>query len=255
MSVLERLSVDEVEEDCFVSREPIDGHHVFGGLLIAQSLRAAALTVGPHRTPHSVHASFVAAGAGAEPIRYRVERTRDGSSFATRRVVAEQTRGTVLVLTAGFHHDEPGPEYETPMALDVPLPEDLPVGRYDSPLFESRDAPPAAGHVRRAWFRPITPLPTDAELHLQALALLSDFGATRAAREPFAHLADDARRQSVSLDHSIWFHRAARVDGWVLSELAPVATGQGRGLALGSIRSRDGALLATIAQEVLLREV
>ena len=250
-----RLAVDDTGDDVFVNREPIEGNHVFGGLLIAQSLRAAALTVGPHRTAHSVHASFVAAGTGGEPIRYRVERTRDGSSFATRRVVAEQERGTVLVLTVGFHHDEPGPEYETPMPLDVPPPEELPVGRYDSPLFESRDAPPAPGHMRRAWFRPLTPLPTDAEVHLQALAFLSDFGATRAAREPFAHLADDARRQSVSLDHSIWFHRPARVDGWVLSELAPAATGQGRGLALGSIRSRDGALLATIAQEVLLREV
>lgn len=255
MTVESRLAVDDAGDDVFVSREPIDGHHVFGGLLIAQSLRAAALTVGPHRPAHSVHASFVASGTGDEPIRYRVERTRDGSSFATRRVVAEQARGAVLVLTAGFHHDEPGPEYETPMPLGIPAPEDLPVGRYDSPLFESRDAPPVEGHVRRAWFRPITPLPTDAELHLQALAFLSDFGATRAAREPFAHLSDDARRQSVSLDHSIWFHRAARVDGWVLSELAPAATGQGRGLALGSIRSRDGVLLATVAQEVLLREV
>ena len=250
-----RLAVDECGDDVFVSRDPIDGSHVFGGLLIAQSLRAAALTVGPHRPAHSVHASFVAAGSGGEPIRYRVERTRDGSSFATRRVVAEQDRGTVLVLTAGFHHDEPGPTYDPPAPVDVPPPEELPVGRYDSPLFESRDVPVADGHVRRAWFRPTTPLPIDAELHLQALAFLSDFGGTRAAREPFAHLADDARRQSVSLDHSIWFHRPVRVDGWLLSELAPVATGQGRGLALGSIRSRDGVLYATVTQEVLLREV
>ena len=255
MTVLERLELDDVGEDTYVSRAAIDPHHVFGGLLIAQALRAAALTVGPHRPAHSVHASFVAAGTGGEAIRYRVERTRDGSSFASRRVVADQAKGVILVLTAGFHHDEPGPEYEVPAPLHVPPPETLPVGRYDSPLFESRDVPPVEGHVRRAWFRPTTPLPTDAEVHLQALAFLSDFGATRAAREPHAHLADDARRQSVSLDHSIWFHRPVRVDGWLLSELAPVATGQGRGLALGSIRSPDGALLATVAQEVLLRAV
>lgn len=251
--MLERLELDEVGDDRFVSRAVIDPHHVFGGLLIGQALRAAALTVGPHRPAHSLHASFVAAGSGGEAIRYSVERTRDGSSFANRRVVAEQAKGIVLVLTAGFHHDEPGPEYETPAPLDVPPPEDLPVGRYDSPLFESRDVPPMEGHVRRAWFRPTTPLPSDPALHLQAVAFLSDFGATRAAREPHAHLADDTRRQSVSLDHSIWFHRPVRVDGWLHSELAPVATGQGRGLALGSIRARDGALLATVAQEVLLR--
>jgi acyl-CoA thioesterase-2 len=254
MSVEERLAIDECGDDCFVSHADIDPHHVFGGLLIAQALRAAAMTVGTDRTAYSLHASFVASGTGGEPIRYRVERTRDGSSFATRRVVAEQTKGTLLVLTAGFHHDEPGPTYEPDAPLDVPLPEECPVGRYDSPLFESRDVPVAEGHVRRAWFRPIVPLPVDEDLHLQALAFISDFGPTRAAREPFAHLADEARRQSVSLDHSVWFHRPARVADWLLCELTPAATGQGRGLALGSIRTRAGELLATVAQEVLLRE-
>ena len=249
----ERLALDDAGDDTFVSRAEIDAHHVFGGLLIAQALRAAATTVGAERPAYSLHASFIASGAGGEPIRYRVERTRDGSSFATRRVVAEQRKGVVLVLTAGFHHDEPGPTYE-PDAPAVEPPDACPIGRYSSPLFESRDVPVTDGPVRRAWFRPTTPLPDDPDLHLQALAFISDFGPTRAAREPHAHLADEARRQSVSLDHSVWFHQPARVDGWLLSELTPAATGQGRGLALGSIRTSDGALLATVAQEVLLRE-
>jgi acyl-CoA thioesterase-2 len=253
-SLVERLAVVAISADGFVSRTPPEARHVFGGLLIGQALRAAALTVADGQVSSSLHASFVAAGTGGEPLRYEVERTRDGSSFATRRVVASQERGVVFLLTAAFHHEEDGPAYQAPAASDVPGPDDLPVGRYDSPWFESRDVPAGDDMVRRAWFRPTSPLPDDPDLHLQALAYLSDHGPTRAAREPHGHLADDARRQSVSLDHSIWFHRPADVNGWLLSELAPVATGRGRGLAAGTIRTRTGDLLATVAQEVLLRQ-
>jgi acyl-CoA thioesterase-2 len=98
------------------------------------------------------------------------------------------------------------------------------------------------------------PVPPDPLLHLQTLAYLSDHGPTRAAREPHSHLADDARRMSVSLDHSVWFHRPVDVNQWLLSELVPVATGRGRGLSLGTLRTVDGTLVATVAQEVLLRE-
>jgi acyl-CoA thioesterase II len=108
-------------------------------------------------------------------------------------------------------------------------------------------------HARRSWFHPTAPIPGDPDLHLQALAYVSDHGPTRAAREPHAGLADDARRMSVSLDHSVWFHRPVDVNGWLLSELVPVATGRGRGLSLGTIRTVDGTLVATVAQEVLLR--
>lgn len=249
-----RLAIDAVGDDTFVGTEVPEGSHVFGGLLVAQALRAAATTVGPERPVHSLHASFVASGRGDEALRYRVERTRDGSSFATRRVEVTQAHGTVLVLTAGFQRDEEGLEFEVPQGLDVLPPEACPVGRYDNPVIESRDVPAGESLTRRAWFRPVTPLPVDADVHLQALAFLSDFGMTRAARQPHAHLEDDARRLSVSLDHGVWFHRPAKLDGWVLSEVSPIATGRGRGLALGYLRSRDGALLATVAQEVLLRE-
>jgi acyl-CoA thioesterase-2 len=251
-----RLALARQGPDTFVGET--DEGHVFGGLLLGLGLRAAALTVSQGQVASSLHASFVLGGAGGAPVEYSVERTRDGSSFATRRVVARQDgRGVVLVLTAAFHHEEDGPAYEPPAPVDVPPPDGLPVGRYASPWFESRDVPPSGTppYVRRAWFRPTAPLPPgDDALHLQALAYLSDHGPTRAAREPHAHLADDARRMSVSLDHSVWFHRPAVVDGWLLSELAPAATGRGRGLALGSLRSADGALLATVAQEVLLRQ-
>ena len=114
-------------------------------------------------------------------------------------------------------------------------------------------APAAPADARHAWFRVTQPLGEDPALHQHALAYLSDHGPTRSAREPHAHLADDARRQSVSLDHSVWFHRPCDVNGWLLSELVPVATAHGRGLAVGTLRTLDGTLVATVAQEVLLR--
>jgi len=256
--MVDRLALEDGGgPDVFVGRSSPPDRHLFGGLVVAQALRAATLTVDREGRAHALHASFVLAGHGAEPIRYEVERTRDGRSFATRRVVARQRRGVVLVLTAGFHDGEPGPDYELAASSAVPGPEDLPVGRYDSPWFESRDVPvdttSSPPHLRRAWFRARAPLPDDADLHDQALAYLSDHGPTRAVREPHADRPGVDRRMSVSLDHSVWFHRRGRVDGWLLSELAPVATGAGRGLALGTIRDEHGALLATVAQEALLR--
>lgn len=257
-TMVDRLALDEVAADVYTTRETPPAGHVFGGLLIGQSLRAAQLTVDDGKPAHSLHLSFAVAGTGDEPIRYEVERTRDGSSFATRRVVARQERGVVAVLTADFHHDEPGVEFERPGTPGVPGPDGLERGRYDNPYIESRDVPVIADDpvpfARRAWFRPTVPVPEDLLLHVQTLAYLSDHGPTRAAREPHAHLADDARRMSVSLDHSVWFHRPVDVNQWLLSELVPVATGRGRGLSIGTLRTRDGTLVATLAQEVLLRE-
>ncbi|CAB4597874.1 unannotated protein [freshwater metagenome] len=251
----DRLALEPVpgEPDVFTSRHACERGHVFGGLLIAQSARAAQLTVDGDRAIHSLHASFLVAGRGGEHLRHEVERTRDGSSFGTRRVVVRQSRGPALVLTADFHDVEDGLEYELP-AAPAPPPDELPVGRYASPWFESRDVPVAEGSLaRRAWFRPVLPVPADPMLHLQCVAYLSDHGPTRAAREPHAALDADANRMSVSLDHSVWFHRPVDVNQWLLSELVPVATGRGRGLAIGTIRTADGTLVATLAQEVLLR--
>ncbi len=255
----ERLALDPSGTDQLTSRDPADARHVYGGWLIAQALRAAASTVAADRHAIAVHASFVVAGTPEEHVRYAVERTRDGASFTTRRVTASQDAGTVLVLTADFQRDEPGADYELPVVPGIPGPDGLGVGRYDNPLLESRDVPVDAvtgglPHTRRAWFRVREPLVGEADLHLQTVAYLSDFGATRAVREPHVHLADDARRISVSLDHSIWFHRPVDASGWLLSEMTPIASGHGRGLAIGSVRTADGRLVATIAQEALLRE-
>jgi acyl-CoA thioesterase-2 len=257
--MIERLALVETGADTYETLDATEGTHVFGGQLVAQALRAAALTVDPTREVHSLHATFVSAGAGGENVRYEVDRTRDGSSFTNRRVTARQSKGVVLVLTADFHADEPGVEYQAPATEGVPGPDGLEPGRYDNPLVESRDVPPGAApsappHARHAWFRCTSSFGDDPAEHAQAIAFLSDFGMTRAAREPHAHLADDARRQSVSLDHSVWFHRPVRADQWLLSELVPISTGRGRGLAIGTLRTQDGTLAVSYAQEVLLRE-
>ena len=257
--MIERLALVETGADTYETVDATEGPHVFGGQLVAQALRAATLTVDPTREVHSLHATFVSAGTGGETIRYEVDRTRDGSSFTNRRVTARQAKGVVLVLTADFHADEPGVEYAAPATEGVPGPDGLEAGRYDNPLVESRDVPPGAvscapPHARHAWYRCTSSFGDDPAEHAQAIAFLSDFGMTRAAREPHAHLADDSRRQSVSLDHSVWFHRPVRADQWLLSELVPISTGRGRGLAIGTLRTQDGTLAVSYAQEVLLRE-
>jgi acyl-CoA thioesterase-2 len=148
-------------------------------------------------------------------------------------------------------------DYQLPAPGGIPGPDDLAPGRYESPWFESRDVPPddrtGAPFARRAWFKSRLPFPDDRRFHQQALAFMTDFGPTRAARQPHAAHFQDGRRLSVSLDHSVWLHRPARADQWLLSELMPVSSGRGRGLAMGTIRDSAGTLLATVAQEVLLR--
>jgi acyl-CoA thioesterase-2 len=255
--VEEQLALVEEGGDVF-TRPGGDVRHVFGGMLVAQGLRAAQRS-GVSRRPHSLHASFLGAADGRVPLSYEVERTRDGRSFSTRRVVARQTGALVFVLTVGFSDPEEGPTYEVPADPDVPRPDDLPVGRYATPWFDSRDVPTgdddssALPHVRRAWFRARVPMGDDQALHDEALAYLTDHGPTRAVREPHADHPGIEARMSVSLDHAVWLAGPARADRWLLSELVPVATGGGRGLALGTVRTEDGTLVATVAQETLLR--
>jgi acyl-CoA thioesterase-2 len=247
-----------------VSQEP----RLFGGKLVAQALGAATLTIPPDRPVHSLYGSFLFAGDGRQDIVYEVEPTRNGTSFSLRRIVARQHERPLFVATISFHVPEPGLTYEMPGPADVPGPEGLPSGRYDSQYFDSRDVPEewsygtdgpdgdrgsVAPHARLAWFRSRHPIPDDARLHAQAIAYLSDYGATRGVRQPHAWHPRLEDRMSVSLSHSLWIGEAARADDWLLSEFHPVATGTGRGLTSGTIRTRDGRMVASMAQEALLR--
>lgn len=261
-TVLARLHLDPVSSDVY--RGPAHGRQrrLFGGLLLGQSVRAAAQTVDAQRPVHSIHGHFLAAGDGREAVSYQVERTRDGSSFSARQVTAMQGREVLFVATVSFHDPEPGLEYNLPGPPSAPEPESVPTGRYDNPWFESRDVPPdhpATGlggtrpHTRLAWFRAREPMPDDSALHAQAIVYLTDHGPTRAVRQPHADHPGVERRMSVTLSHAVWLHTEARADEWLLSELHPVATGSGRGLAAGTLWTRDGRLVASVAQEALLR--
>jgi acyl-CoA thioesterase-2 len=257
LSIASQLALAAVDVDVYVGASDLDEGRVFGGLMIAHALRAAHATVPAGRIAHSLQCAFVRAGRNDEPLRYEVERTHEGGSFSTRRVVVHQLGAVTFVLTARFQVPEDGPEYQPDAPPSGEAPEDLPVGRYDSPWFESRDvAPGVAGrppHARAAWFRCRTTLPDDPVLQQHALAFLSDHGPTRAVRQPHLDDYDTERRISVSLDHAVWFHRPARVEDWLLYELVPASTSGGRGLALGTVRTAGGELVATVAQEAMLR--
>jgi acyl-CoA thioesterase-2 len=256
-SIATQLALESIGPDVYVGASQLDEGRVFGGLMIAHALRAAHSTVPAGRIAHSLQSAFVRAGRNDEPLRYEVERTHEGASFSTRRVVVHQAGGVAFVLTGRFQVSEDGPEYQPAAGPPGEAPEDLPVGRYDSPWFESRDVAPGApgrpAHARAAWFRCRTALPDDPVLQQHALAFLTDHGPTRAVRQPHLDDYDTERRISVSLDHAVWFHRPARVEDWLLYELVPASTSGGRGLALGTVRTADGALVATVAQEAMLR--
>lgn len=263
LDLIDRLALDPVGPDRFTGSHPAERPRVFGGLFLGQATRAAQQTVAGPRPVRAVHASFLAAGVPGAPIHYTVERTRDGASFSTRRVTAAQVRPgrgdptptPTLVLTADFHDPEDGPAWEPEPPDGVAGPEGLPAGRYDSPWFDARDVPPdsAPGAPTRAWYRARRRVPDDPLLHLQCLAYLSDHGPTRAARQPHPDLDVDGARQSVTLDHSVWFHGPVDVNGWLLTELRAAVTGHARGLATGTIRDGTGRVVASVAQQVLLR--
>jgi acyl-CoA thioesterase II len=260
------LGLAEEDTDVFVGPNPGDwpGGRVFGGLVAAQALRAATRTVRPDHAPHSLHAYFVRPGRPGVPIDHAVDRTRDGRSFTTRRVDSRQDGEVIFTLSASFHRDEPGPEYELPMATDVPAPEDLdPPGWPFSgsgalthlELREVGPTPPEPDgtyrSTRRVWLR-ARDVGADPLMHACALTFMSDLGVVMAARPPRPGTTWDAMMPA-SLDHAVWFHRPVRADQWLLYDLHALANHGARGMVRGVIHERSGALVASVAQEVLIR--
>jgi acyl-CoA thioesterase-2 len=237
---------------------------LYGGQIVAQALRATALTVADGFTPHSLRAYFIRAGDAAEPIRYEVDRTRDGRSFCTRRVVARQgggvggpgaADGAILNLEASFHAGEESADLQ-PVAFERADPPDGLSEDSWTTAFERRFVPgsDAAGRTR-CWFRMRVPVGDDPLLHASAFAYISDDLPTDAVvrtmgvpREEF-----DTEWFSVSLDHTIWFHRPFAADDWHLQDVTCHRLIQGRGLTSGHAFTADGTHVATFAQEVLVR--
>ncbi|MBW2272799.1 MAG: thioesterase family protein [Deltaproteobacteria bacterium] len=232
---------------------------LYGGQIVAQALAAAAASVASPFRIHSLHAFFIRLGNHEQPVRYEVDRIRDGRSFVTRRVVARQSSGAILNLAASYTSDEPGRTVQTQAMPALPEPESLDSDSW-SPLFDRRYAERVGGGGRAtAWLRMAESIDDNAHRHACALAFLSDDLPTEAVI--MAHpacpesLADgDWPFWNASLDHAIWFHRPMRADAWHVHDFSCRALMGARGLSVGNIFDADGAHVASVTQEVLLRE-
>jgi len=277
--LIKTLDLEQLEHNLYRGTSPdIGWQRVFGGQVIAQALVAAQRTVDADRFVHSLHAYFVRPGDPSVPIVYQVERLRDGGSFATRQVQAIQHGRAIFTLSSSFQRDEEG--YEHQIALpDVPAPEEL----MDEAEFKRIFLPKAPEAIRRYWERPrpielrptslkhylttekLEPLqdvwvrtvgdvPGDRGLQAAILAYLSDMTLLDASLYPHGTSVFDPRLQAASLDHAMWFHRPIRFDEWLLySQDSPSASG-GRGMTRGSLYTRSGVLVASVAQEGLIRK-
>ena len=277
--LLRTLDIERLETRLFRGESPQVGwQRVFGGQVIGQALVAATRTVEENRFVHSLHAYFVRPGDPSIPIIYDVENIRDGGSFSTRRVVAIQHDKPIYFMTASFQDDEGGFDHQTPMP-DVPQPEKL-LGETELKEQFMAAAPP---HIRAYWERPrpielrpvslthylssqkldpqqnvwvrtTGPVPADRHLQAAVLAYLSDM--TLLDTSLFAHGTSvlDRSLQVASLDHAMWFHRPPVLDDWLLySQDSPSAFGA-RGMTRGAIFTRSGTLIASVAQEGLIRK-
>ncbi|SHN17849.1 acyl-CoA thioesterase [Cryptosporangium aurantiacum] len=252
LTLLDLLALTDVGPDRYRATAVFDEPEaLYGGQVAAQALLAAGSAVAPDRQPHSLHGYYLRGGSAARPTDFHVERDRDGRSFSVRRVVATQDDAVIFTLTASFHRQEPGQDRVDTDGPLVPPAEDLPVGRLPR-LFsvESRVPPqpfPGAVWPTRFWARCTIPLPATPLVQACALTYLSDISSGLLAWD------DDEAATGPSLDHALWFHRPARMDEWVLVDLVPRTIAGGRGWYDGGIRTADGALAVTIAQEALFR--
>jgi acyl-CoA thioesterase-2 len=247
--------------DTFVGESPpYSWGRIYGGLVIAQALWAATQTVRPEHAAHSLHAYFILGGELGEPVRYEVDRVRNGRSFSTRRVVARQSAGAILTLGCSFQVEEEGPESQSATYPEgVPAPDDCP-GEWDAGI-QRRDValPGRTGREPRSliWARFPERLAEDPRLHACALAYLSDLNpmsAVGAAHPEGLSELDWEQTMGVSLDHALWFHRPVRADDWVLFDLTGHGVIRTRGLATGPVFMPEGTHVATVAQECLLRD-
>jgi acyl-CoA thioesterase II len=277
-NLLQILDLEQLEHNLFRGRSPQVGwQRVFGGQVIGQALAAASRTVVEERQVHSLHGYFMRPGDPSVPIIYEVDRIRDGGSFTTRRVVAIQHGKAIFSMSASFQVMEEGLEHQFDMP-DVPMPEDLPseqelkdkylqvapehVRAYwerERPIelrpvdlthyFSDKPLPP----VQNVWVRASDALPDDPRIHRCVLAYASDMTLLDTSLYPHGKSVFSPDIQAASLDHAMWFHRPFRADDWLLySEDSPSSSGS-RGMNRGSLYTREGVLVASTAQEGLIR--
>jgi acyl-CoA thioesterase II len=279
-NLLAILDLEPLEVNLFRGRSPqVTWQRVFGGQVVGQALVAACRTVDvAERPPHSLHAYFLLPGDPKVPIIYQVARIRDGKSFTTRRVIAIQHGQEIFTMAVSFHRDEPGLTHQAKMP-DVPKPEELPseaeIKERVLPLmpepvrrYYERERPIELRPVEYArylgktypdgrfnvWIRATGRLPDEPAIHQCVLAYASDMTLLDSALIPHGRSVFDKTIMAASLDHALWLHRAFRADEWLLyAQDSPNLHGA-RGFSRGLIFTRDGTLVASVAQEGLLRE-
>ncbi len=271
---LRELETDEAGQDRFEGDSQWQPHgRVYGGQVLGQTLMAASLTVEDDRPVHSMHGYFLRPGDANEPIQFAVERLRDGRSFTARRVHALQGDRPILSMIASFQAPGDGDDHQDAMP-DVPSPEELPttadlLGHLDHPAAQywSYARPIDVRHVEKpiyleadpeqrahqaVWMRTVAPMPDDPVLHRAVLGYASDYtlleSVLRRHGRTWATVGATA-----SLDHAMWWHRPARADEWLLYTQASPSAQSGRGLGAGRIFAQDGRLVATVAQEGMVR--
>lgn len=274
------LDLEPLEVNLFRGQShDVFGKSVFGGQVIGQGLVAASRTV-EGRVPHSLHAYFLLPGDVTAPIVYEVDRLRDGSSFSARRVQAIQHGRPILSMIASFQEPTEGLEHQTPMP-DVPPPESLvpyetlreawireagkvhprveaslrrQLGVEFRPVYPWNPLAPQVTEPRQAiWFGAVDRIPDDPGLHRCLLAYASDFNLIGTALRPHGQSWFRPEMAVASIDHAIWFHRDARVDEWLLYVMESPSAQGARGMTRGQIYARDGRLVASVAQEGLMR--
>jgi acyl-CoA thioesterase II len=273
------LDVETLDTDLYRGRRKPDGvGRVFGGEVIAQALSAAQRSTDPDRIAHSLHAYFMRPGSEDHPTIYRVERDYDGGSFSTRRIVALQQGKPILNMAASFHRHRDGLSYQADMP-SVPPPEDLPNeaelrARFADQIpeqfranflrprpFEYRPVDPRdwlggdkrIPAVQHIWFRLVAPIGDDAALHRSMVAYASDSYLLGTSTLPHGLTWMTPGFQTTSLDHALWLHDDFRADDWLLYSCDSPWSGRSRGFNRGSIYTRDGRLVASAAQEGLMR--
>lgn len=278
--LLTLLDLEPIEQNIFRGQSQDLGFgNVFGGQVLGQSLSAASKTVDPLFQAHSMHGYFMRPGDATKPIVYTVDCIRDGRSFTTRRVVAVQNGRAIFSMSASFHKEETGFDHQETMP-EIPGPDGIepelemakrlakqsPPRLFDKMLckkpIEIRVVNPVNPFDPKimpaekfVWFRAISTIPEDIATHRYMLAYASDFHLVSTSLYPHGKSFWVPDMQVASLDHAIWFHRPFRMDDWLLYVMKSPSACEGRGMNIGKVFTRDGRLVATVAQEGLIRRI
>jgi acyl-CoA thioesterase-2 len=276
--LLDLLNLEQIEENLFRGySKTVGSANVFGGQVLAQALSAAINTVPEDRHVHSLHSYFILPGNLDIPIIFQVDRIRDGGSFTTRRVKAIQQGREIFLMSASFQSDEIGFDHQIAMPkvqepeqlvswkdlakhfgeflpqnmydflnLDRPI-EFRPVELYNPAVPEKREP------FRHIWMKSIGEMPENPKFHPLVLAYASDYNLLTSALLPHGKEGSIPKLQLASLDHAMWFHRPFRMDDWLLYAIDSPSASNSRGFTRGNIFTRDGKLVASVAQEGLMR--